>query len=123
MTEETIGQTIRSFVFDGRNYQLDVIAELVSRLKKLRDVIGRLDSYRFFSSSLLLIYEGDEETRLQQKVKTPDTKKFFADIRMIDFANLTHNGFVNDPVQYQGPDDGYIYGLTSLITLFESIIN
>lgn len=93
----------------------------MSRLKKLRDVINHMNTYRFFSSSLLLVYEGNREVRSQNDLGVCQKEKTSVDVRMIDFANLTHSGFVNDPIHYEGPDEGYIYGLTSLIRFFESI--
>ena len=37
-------------------------------------------------------------------------------VRMIDFAHATHKGL--DEESHQGPDRGYIFGLTNLIQLF-----
>ena len=48
------------------------------------------------------------------------------DLRMIDFAHSTHSGYTNDRVTYEGPDDGYLTGLDSLIAIFqnmESLVN
>lgn len=122
---DSLDEVIKSFVYDGTEYQRDVVEEVVKRLKKLIDVIGQLDTYRFFSSSLLLVYEGNKEARRGSGGGGGGSHKAmtFVDIRMIDFANLTHSGFVSDPVQYDGPDDGYIYGLTSLVTMFESALS
>lgn len=43
------------------------------------------------------------------------------DVRMIDFAHSTHSGY-NDKVQYIGPDEGYVLGMTSLAACFERMI-
>lgn len=43
------------------------------------------------------------------------------DLRMIDFAHSTHSGYTNDPVAYSGPDEGYLTGLKSLITIFQNM--
>ena len=135
------------FVFNGQTHRLDITQEITKKLTKLRSIISKLNTYRFFSSSLLILYEGEEDTNppnqdtgvseYQDNVptltanpdsinSTPatqilDSKPPLVDVRMIDFANLTHSGFVNDPVTYDGPDEGYMLGLSTLIKLYESI--
>ena len=131
------------FVFNGQTYRLDVAQEITKKLTKLKNVISKLNTYRFFSSSLLILYEGEDnplnqDTGISQNTvpilmtnldgtnptpaaQTLDYKPPLVDVRMIDFANLTHSGFVNDPVTYDGPDEGYMLGLNTLIKLYESI--
>lgn len=68
------------------------------------------------------MYEGDQgfnDASEQSQSVSVDSN---VDIRMIDFANLTHSGFVNDPIVYDGPDEGYILGLTTLVRIFESLL-
>lgn len=131
------------FVFNGQTHRLDVAQEITKKLTKLKNVISKLNTYRFFSSSLLILYEGEDnplnqDTGISQNTvpilmtnldginptpaaQTLDYKPPLVDVRMIDFANLTHSGFVNDPVTYDGPDEGYMLGLNTLIKLYESI--
>lgn len=94
---------------------MDALKGLVARLKELRDVILSLDSYRFFTSSLLLTYEGLEGNGVGQESGDSGVDK--VDIRMIDFAHSSSNK------GYTGPDTGYIFGLTNLISILESISN
>ena len=42
------------------------------------------------------------------------------DMKMIDFAHTTNGGFA-DEITYEGPDDGYLFGLQNMITIFEEI--
>lgn len=42
------------------------------------------------------------------------------DVRMIDFAHATHQGFLQDKTAHVGPDHGYLFGLKNLIQLFET---
>jgi hypothetical protein len=42
------------------------------------------------------------------------------DVRMIDFAHTTHQGFHHDRLR-SGPDRGYLFGLENLIQMFEEI--
>lgn len=134
------------FVFNGQTHRLDVAQEITKKLTKLKYIISKLNTYRFFSSSLLILYEGEDTnppnqdtgvseyqdtvptltTNSDSVIPPPaaqklDSKPPLVDVRMIDFANLTHSGFVNDPVTYDGPDEGYMLGLSTLIKLYESI--
>jgi inositol-hexakisphosphate kinase len=120
LDEITLKEAIKNFVFDSQKYRTDVIEGLIKKLKKLRDIIGQLETYRFFSSSLLVMYEGHQEETFDITA-TPGDRSNVADIRMIDFANYTHSGFVHDPVSYQGPDKDYMWGLSNLINILESI--
>ena len=133
--------TLRQFLFNGRRYRMDLVPDIVKMLKQLRRVISEQDSYRFFSSSLLMVYEGNDDETLDEDCASvcpnglhsqscsldlsPEdlsaTRKR-VDIRMIDFAHTTHQGFVNDPVHYQGPDKGYILGLNTLIDVFNTMV-
>lgn len=102
-----------------------------------------MDNYRFYTSSLLIIYDGNPTSHRN------------IDIRIIDFAHsvtaneiLMHQQYVERqqalgtdtmqdskqqqdsgtaaipftyPPRHQGPDYGYLLGLKSLVLYFESI--
>ena len=160
MREEEFYQALKEFLFNGRCYRRDVIPGLVVMLKELREVIRQQDSFRFFTSSLLIVYdgagreeeeeEGEEgegvdredgisddcdaaasETSVESNLAgvTQSASNGFdlqelrkqVDVRMIDFARSTHHGMA-DQSSYLGPDEGYIQGLTTLISVFESIL-
>lgn len=72
--------------------------------------LAEADGYRFFSSSLLIAFDG----------KTRDDTSI--DLRMIDFAHSTCSTLLDD-VRYIGPDDGYLLGLDFLISSLMDIIN
>ena len=50
-----------------------------------------------------------------------DTRKLL-DVRMIDFCNTTHRHCIDDPVKYDGPDEGYLLGLTTIIDALETFL-
>lgn len=106
---------------------------MIKRLEKLRDIVGQLDTYRFFSTSLLLVYEGDKGAKRDRpgngSIPTDDSNpKPFEDppplvkARLIDFENLTQGHYTSDPIKYTGPDTGTMQGLTTLITFLQSIL-
>ena len=100
----------------------------------------RLRSYRFYSSSLLIIYEGDPESS-HEAVLEESSDKFpdsscpsptaqnparqtptdkLVDVRMVDFAKST-NQDLDSSFVHDGPDHGYIFGLENLIKLLQEI--
>ena len=46
---------------------------------------------------------------------------FKVDVRMIDFAHVTYNGFNTTDEQHSGPDHGYLFGLSNLITMLNQL--
>lgn len=51
---------ICNFLHNGRRLAVELIEPFITKLRRLHRVIERQQSFRFFSSSLLLIYEGQE---------------------------------------------------------------
>ena len=47
-------------------------------------------------------------------------RKELVDIRLIDFAHSTHKG-LNDASVHEGPDQGFLFGLDSLVTILREI--
>ncbi|VDN01877.1 unnamed protein product [Thelazia callipaeda] len=84
-------------------------SELLKKLIVLRKLVADADGYRFFSSSLLIAFDG-------KKVEDPTI-----DVRMIDFAHSTCPTMMNE-VKYSGPDDGYLLGLDFLIRLLTDYV-
>lgn len=110
----------------------------------MKAVLERQASYRFYSSSLLIIYDGKDnrsgtfvdirpEARLKRTDSSlpeslqdggstePDSPRPKVDVRMIDFAHSTFKGFRDDPTVHDGPDMGYVFGLESLINIMEQM--
>ncbi|BFY99392.1 hypothetical protein BsWGS_02432 [Bradybaena similaris] len=44
------------------------------------------------------------------------------DVKMIDFAHTTHQGFTQDKIKHAGPDTDYIFGLRNLLNLFQELL-
>lgn len=122
-------------------------------------VLTKQNTFRFYSSSLLIIYDGADWSRIPGSLPPKDRDSAAAssrsvrksgaesavctsdascvspetapapetipppkiDVRMIDFAHATHQGFLQDKTTHVGPDHGYIFGLQNLIHLFEEL--
>ena len=68
------------------------------------EAICSLLKYRFYSGSLLIVYDGLTQSNL-------------IDIRMIDFAHSINNEISSDP------DQDYLFGLERLMDVFKAILN
>eukprot|EP00794_Sanderia_malayensis_P000528 gene528-1181_t len=93
------------FLLDGQ--RTDVIEPFIRTLKDLYRTIERLDTYRFFCISLLLMYEGDVSV---------ESKDSSVEVRMIDFSHITLKG---ENSSHEGPDVGYLFGLRNLVRLLD----
>ncbi|KAJ3171900.1 hypothetical protein HK101_011208 [Irineochytrium annulatum] len=102
---------------------------LAARLRRLRDVVRGMRGHRFYGSSLLMLYDGDDEDGAR------------VDVRMIDFAQCVSGtermrgmDWVGEGEQEEGivrvpwppgrrgvGDEGYLLGLGTLIEMFERL--
>ncbi|KAL4646344.1 inositol hexakisphosphate kinase 1-like, partial [Arapaima gigas] len=144
LSVEGFRQALCQFVHNGVGLRRDLFEPVLDKLHRLKELLERQVSYRFYSSSLLIIYEGKEPhtgskhrpsgqqpvwdigkghgpseppSHLKPQVPSPP----FVDVRMIDFAHTTFKGFRDDPTVYHGPDKGFVFGLESLIRVLEGI--
>ncbi|KAH7705836.1 Inositol polyphosphate kinase family protein [Aphelenchoides avenae] len=95
---------------------------VIKKLKELRTILEAAKGFRFFSSSILIAFDGAlvaeesaDEAPGEQNSPEP------IGLRMIDFAHSTFSGFFDDR-QYTGPDDGYLLGVDSLIRMLTEIL-
>lgn len=58
MRENDFREAMRNFLFDGRHIRRELIPALLLKLQKLKAAISELPSFRFYSSSLLVVYDG-----------------------------------------------------------------
>ncbi|KAK7485351.1 hypothetical protein BaRGS_00023450, partial [Batillaria attramentaria] len=224
LTDTTFRAVLWDFLHNGDHLRRELLAPILSRLTDLVNTLEEIDSFRFYASSLLIMYDGvcedvENNRRPQQKRSTErmysgekrsaggsqqdrmssrhrlpqvrvtsdqaddvnrdalnksrwdsrdhhsgeecspsvasdtassatlqgssDTlrrsaehceasnfttengnvqgEQALVDVRMIDFAHTTHNGFPDDRIQHEGPDRDYISGLQNLISLFSEL--
>lgn len=119
---EGFRQALSQFLHDGVRLRTELLEPILRRLQALLTVIRSQSSYRFYSSSLLIIYDGEppqETPQTTQGSTSNDPAK--VDVRMIDFAHTTYKGSWNEHTTYEGPDPGYIFGLENLIGILRGI--
>ena len=88
-----------------------VIPSIVDQLEKVRSVLNKLDSYRFYAASLLIIYEGSSLDGSRARVY------------LIDFAQSFLRGFEESKISVVGTDEDFIEGVTHLVEAFKGIYN
>ncbi|KAI7905448.1 uncharacterized protein BX663DRAFT_499752 [Cokeromyces recurvatus] len=119
LTPVTFRDTLEAYLDNGQGCQIQHIPVIVRKLRRLARIIKKMDDYRLYASSLLMIYDGSPTTT--------DTRKKI-DVRIIDFANCVTAEdvqFRQDEFTYpprnKGPDNGYLLGLKTLVLCFEWI--
>lgn len=109
-SESDFKDCIKNFIFNGSMYRVELLKPCINKLKALHSQLENIECYRFYCSSLLLMYDG-VHTRADRE---PDIE-----VRMIDFAHTTVKE--DETNHHIGPDHGYILGVESLINLFTQI--
>uniref|UniRef100_A0A3Q3X7C1 Kinase n=1 Tax=Mola mola TaxID=94237 RepID=A0A3Q3X7C1_MOLML len=138
---EGFRQALHQYLHNGQVLRRDLFEPILNKLRSLKGVLERQASYRFYSSSLLIIYEGQVSCHsllpplssphphpdssspapLPPPPKLPPQQPPLVDVRMIDFAHSTYKGFRGDTAVHDGPDRGYVFGLESLVQILESL--
>jgi hypothetical protein len=91
--------------------------------------------YRFYNTSLLLIYEGDvlgsehgtsstniEEDQQSQTTEQRKSLRTNVGVRMIDFAHVQYNNQNMNSQLRQVLDESYLFGLRSVIRILEETL-
>ena len=61
------------FLYNGFRFRFDVVEALLAKLRELYDIVYKLTSYRFFSSSLLIGYDGHPSSPSCCQESSPST--------------------------------------------------
>lgn len=137
-------EALVQFFSDGRQLRRALLRPVLRRLRELRAALEECESYRFFSSSLLISYDGapapgpaardqedeeDEEDEEEEGAFGGRARRCSTglppptvDVRMIDFAHTTCREYGGeDGVVHEGGDSGYILGLQNLILILSQL--
>ncbi|XP_055838801.1 uncharacterized protein LOC129906871 [Episyrphus balteatus] len=98
LNEEGFKQALHDFFYNGYRLRTRVIKKILQRLQQLRRVIEKQSSYRFYSCSLLIVYEGYEENPM---VHPTDT--FFAIPTTLALPPPSSTECCTSPQYYQEP--------------------
>ena len=86
-----------------------MLTPLITQLALLLEQVEKIECYRFYCSSLLLLYDGHEGDGVVPRI----------DVKMIDFAQTRVK---EEPTNHHvGPDRGYILGIKTLIKITAEI--
>lgn len=121
--EGTLTRAFEEFLWDGQRFRVEVAEQILTKLDDIEAWMAEQSSFRFYGSSLLIIYEGEDDTPsspsgdwipqsrygVRQRDPSPARTPLRVDVRMIDFAHVWP--ITDGP---QGRDEGYLLGLRSL---------
>jgi inositol-hexakisphosphate 5-kinase len=131
------------FLYDGISYSSVArhIPTILTKISKLESMVRRLPGYRFYASSLLMLYDAEPEksreateaakhgedilTKMQKQGKPwpPEIR-----VKVVDFANCIVGEdplppeSLAPPAHPQDIDRGYLRGLRTLKAYFEQIL-
>uniref|UniRef100_A0A3B4XGV2 Kinase n=1 Tax=Seriola lalandi dorsalis TaxID=1841481 RepID=A0A3B4XGV2_SERLL len=132
-------EALFQFFHSGQRLRRELLSPVLRRLRDMQAALEACESYRFYSSSLLIIYDGEEEVEVEPEMEDEEeegvgevagalgfphnTRSPVVDVRMIDFAHTTCRYYREDSVVHEGQDSGYIFGLQNLITIISELEN
>lgn len=110
--------SLKQYLYDGISNAsvLHRIPPLIEKISKLDKIIRGLPGYRFYASSLLMLYDADPPHTANNKEQTASK----VDLKLIDFANcVTAEDELSEttrcpPHDPDGIDRGYLRGLRTL---------
>lgn len=115
--DEEFARTLKRFFYNGLYYRTELLGPFIERLETLLYNVEKADCYRFYCSSLLLMYDGDTG----DDDDCGDNDHCHVEVRMIDFAQCVLKEEVQN--SHRGPDRGYIKGLRNVIDILKNLKN
>eukprot|EP01120_Amphizonella_sp_Union-15-10_P010269 TRINITY_DN408_c0_g2_i1.p1 TRINITY_DN408_c0_g2~~TRINITY_DN408_c0_g2_i1.p1 ORF type:complete len:456 (-),score=109.09 TRINITY_DN408_c0_g2_i1:31-1266(-) len=99
--DDTFVSSLKLFFDNGKEIRNDVIKAFLPKLDALLEFFNKNTHLRFYSSSILFLYDGDKSN--------PEVR-----LKMIDFAHVFE-------IKDSGKDEGYLIGLNNLIKFMKQI--
>lgn len=119
LTPQSFQDALYYFFHNGVRLLVELIPEFINKLHRLSSLIQSLPGYRFYGSSLFIVYDGDNVGNN-------------VDVRLIDFARCVTRREIHDnynlmtcPPQHgpTEPDHGYLTGLNSILNALQNILD
>jgi hypothetical protein len=104
VTADTMLVSLKEFFDNGDKIRTDLIPFYLEKLKEVQKWFSDQKLLRFYSSSLLFLYDGEDDSHKPVK----------ANVKMIDFAHVHE-------IKDKGRDEGYITGLKNLIEYLQKL--
>jgi len=104
VTEETFSEALSQYFKNGKSFRKNLIPHFLERLAKVQQWAENQGELRLYSSSVLLIYDGEEDENEVPRVE----------IRIIDFAHAFK-------IEDGGKDHGYIFGINNLVKVLKEM--
>lgn len=119
LTKQGFSEAMADFFHDGQEFHTQLLPLFIDKLTSFAAVISKQSHFRFFSSSLLLIHEGNIDWNEYKKPNSSENKNLkplssLIDMRFIDFAHT-------DEVDELGQDVGLLFGVNNLIAILKSL--
>ncbi|TRY55869.1 hypothetical protein DNTS_029120 [Danionella cerebrum] len=117
--KDTIKSGLMQFFHNGQDLRRRTISLIIEKIQNILHWFLSQSQLHFYASSLLLVYEGaytpDHHERSLNSTcgSTGEMEEEAVEVKMIDFAHV----FPSDCA-----DEGYIYGLRSLLDTLEQIL-
>ncbi|KXJ28260.1 Inositol hexakisphosphate kinase 3 [Exaiptasia diaphana] len=124
LNDQSFKEELSKFVHNGNQLRKHVVVSFLEKLQELYKCLEKQDKLRFFSSSLLLIYEGHHNELCENTSSNASNysqrngQDEMAAVKMIDFARSFHYTQMI-PI---GADESYLLGLRNLIKMFQEIL-
>ena len=107
-------KVFETFFWNGISYQVEAAEDVMVELQRVKDWMTKQTTHKFFSSSLLIVYEGDigplspnVQRQLEEESETDEAQNDVI-VKMIDFPHVV-------PSETKEPDRNYLDGLELLM--------
>lgn len=87
---EGFRQALYQYMHNGKGLRQDLFEPILNKLRSLKTVLERQASYRFYSSSLLIIYEG----QVSQDLKHSEGLKFVMMCLSVELSVMDGGSFI-----------------------------
>ncbi|EGC35496.1 hypothetical protein DICPUDRAFT_94541 [Dictyostelium purpureum] len=132
LTEVTVKEKLYEFFSNGYEFRNDIIEPMIERLSLFKQYFENNPDYRFRSTSILFIYEGDNNSKNRCDIRLIDfthTKLYpphlkahsskLSHYKSIDINNIDDNS----DATFFPIDGGYLFGITNLLKILLSLKN